>query len=39
MGLLGVQIPAVEPMIAASLLVTGLLVITRWRMCQASPLR
>ncbi|MES2192710.1 MAG: HupE/UreJ family protein [Pseudomonadota bacterium] len=31
MGLAGVQIPAVEPMIAASLLVTGLLVITRWR--------
>ena len=31
MGLLGMQIPAVEPMIAASLLVTGLLVITRWR--------
>ncbi len=30
-GLLGVHIPAVEPMIAASLLVTGLLVITRWR--------
>ena len=30
LGLLGVQIPAVEPMIAASLLVTGLLVVTRW---------
>ena len=30
LGLQGVQIPAVEPMIAASLLVTGLLVITRW---------
>lgn len=30
-GLMGVQIPAVEPMIAASLLVTGLLVVTRWR--------
>lgn len=31
LGLHGVQIPAVEPMIAASLLVTGLLVVTRWR--------
>ncbi|UUZ64731.1 HupE/UreJ family protein [Polaromonas sp. P1-6] len=31
LGLQGVEIPAVEPMIAASLLVTGLLVITRWR--------
>jgi urease accessory protein len=31
MGLQGVQIPAGEPMIAASVLVTGLLVITRWR--------
>lgn len=31
LGLRGVQIPAVEPMIAASLLVTGLLVITRLR--------
>jgi urease accessory protein len=30
MGLQGVEIPAVEPMIAASLLVTGLLVTTRW---------
>lgn len=30
LGLQGVQIPAVEPMIAASLLVTGLLVLTRW---------
>ena len=30
LGLQGVQIPAVEPMIAASLLVTGLLVVTRW---------
>ena len=30
LGLLGAQVPAVEPMIAASLLVTGLLVITRW---------
>ena len=30
LGLQGVQLPAVEPMIAASLLVTGLLVITRW---------
>jgi urease accessory protein len=30
MGLMSVQTPAVEPMIAASLLVTGLLVITRW---------
>jgi urease accessory protein len=29
-GLGGIQIPAVEPMIAASLLVTGLLVVTRW---------
>jgi urease accessory protein len=32
LGLQGVQVPAVEPMIAASLLVTGLLVVTRWRM-------
>jgi urease accessory protein len=31
LGLLGVQLPAVEPMIAASLLVIGLLVLTRWR--------
>jgi len=31
LGLQGVQLPAVEPMIAASLLVTGLLVVTRWR--------
>lgn len=30
LGLQGLQIPAVEPMIAASLLVTGLLVATRW---------
>src|SRR5450830_1658162 len=30
LGLRGIPIPAVEPMIAASLLVTGLLVITRW---------
>ncbi len=30
-GLKGLQVPAVEPMIAASLLVTGLLVITRLR--------
>jgi urease accessory protein len=30
LGLQGVQIPAVEPMIAASLLVTGLLVVARW---------
>ncbi|MEO8388656.1 MAG: HupE/UreJ family protein [Polaromonas sp.] len=30
LGLQGMQIPAVEPMIAASLLVTGLLVVTRW---------
>jgi urease accessory protein len=30
LGLRGVHIPAVEPMIAASLLVTGLLVVTRW---------
>ena len=30
LGLQGVQIPAVEPMIAASLLVTGLLVVSRW---------
>ncbi|MDO8459176.1 MAG: HupE/UreJ family protein [Burkholderiaceae bacterium] len=29
MGLQGIAIPAVEPMIAASLLVTGLLVVTR----------
>ncbi|HEX7864793.1 MAG TPA: HupE/UreJ family protein [Variovorax sp.] len=29
MGLAGVQLPAVEPMIAASLLVLGLLVVTR----------
>ena len=32
LGMLGVQLPAVEPMIAASLLVSGLLVITRWRL-------
>ena len=31
-GLAGVQIPAVEPMIAASLLVIGLLVVTRLRL-------
>lgn len=31
LGLQGMQLPAVEPMIAASLLVTGLLVVTRWR--------
>jgi urease accessory protein len=31
MGLQGVVLPAVEPMIAASLLVMGLLVLTRWR--------
>lgn len=31
LGLQGLQLPAVEPMIAASLLVTGLLVVTRWR--------
>jgi urease accessory protein len=31
LGLQGLQVAAVEPMIAASLLVTGLLVITRWR--------
>ncbi|RYX90994.1 MAG: HupE/UreJ family protein [Comamonadaceae bacterium] len=30
LGLLGVQIPAVEPMIFSSLLVTGLLVVSRW---------
>jgi len=30
LGLQGVQLPAVEPMIAASLLATGLLVVTRW---------
>ncbi|MCZ8255977.1 MAG: HupE/UreJ family protein [Polaromonas sp.] len=30
LGLQGVQLPAVEPMIAASLLVLGLLVLTRW---------
>jgi len=30
LGLQGVQLPAVEPMIAASLLVTGLLVVARW---------
>ncbi|MDQ7954838.1 MAG: HupE/UreJ family protein [Pseudomonadota bacterium] len=32
MGLAGVQLPAVEPMIAASLLVLGLLVVTRQRL-------
>jgi urease accessory protein len=32
MGLAGAQLPAVEPMIAASLLVLGLLVVTRTRM-------
>lgn len=32
MGLAGVQLPAVEPMIAASLLVLGLLVVTRTRL-------
>jgi urease accessory protein len=31
LGLQGVAVPAVEPMIAASLLVTGLLVVSRWR--------
>jgi urease accessory protein len=31
LGLGGVCVPAVEPMIAASLLVTGMLVLTRWR--------
>ncbi|MDI1236944.1 MAG: HupE/UreJ family protein [Polaromonas sp.] len=31
LGLQGVALPAVEPMIAASLLVLGLLVLTRWR--------
>jgi urease accessory protein len=31
LGLQGVSLPAVEPMIAASLLVLGLLVLTRWR--------
>ena len=31
LGLQGVQLPAVEPMIASSLLVTGLLVLVRWR--------
>lgn len=31
LGLQRVQLPAVEPMIAASLLVIGLLVLTRWR--------
>ena len=31
LGLQGVQLPAVEPMIASSLLVIGLLVLTRWR--------
>ena len=31
-GLAGVQLPAVEPMIAASLLVLGLLVATRWHL-------
>jgi urease accessory protein len=31
-GFAGVQLPAVEPMIAASVLVLGLLVATRWRM-------
>lgn len=30
-GLKGLQVPAIEPMIAASLLVTGLLVVTRLR--------
>ena len=30
-GLAGVRLPAVEPMIASSLLVIGLLVLTRWR--------
>ena len=32
LGLQGLQLPAVEPMIAASLLVIGLLVLTRWRL-------
>jgi urease accessory protein len=31
LGLQGLALPAVEPMIAASLLVLGLLVLTRWR--------
>jgi urease accessory protein len=31
LGLQGVHSPAVEPMIASSLLVIGLLVLTRWR--------
>ena len=31
-GLAGVQLPLVEPMIAASLLVLGLLVLTQWRL-------
>ncbi len=31
-GLAGLQLPAVEPMIAASLLVLGLLVATRWHL-------
>ena len=31
LGLQGVALPAVEPMIASSLLVIGLLVLTRWR--------
>jgi urease accessory protein len=30
LGLQGIQLPAVEPMIAVSLLVIGLLVLTRW---------
>jgi urease accessory protein len=32
LGLQGVALPAVEPMVAASLLVIGLLVLTRWRL-------
>jgi len=32
LGLAGVSLPAVEPMIAASLLVLGLLVATQWRL-------
>ncbi|HEY0200135.1 MAG TPA: HupE/UreJ family protein, partial [Burkholderiaceae bacterium] len=32
LGLGGVQLPGVEPMIAASLLALGLLVVTRWHL-------
>jgi urease accessory protein len=38
MGLAGVQLPAVEPMIAASLLVLGLLVATRIRLPAAAAM-